>query len=81
MSNNDREKEIMNILEKKYSIRVKELAEMLYASEATIRRDIVKLEKQQLVIRSYGKIMANKLPPDSQIALSAREQLVYNIKR
>ena len=55
MANNEREKEILNILRKKYSVKVKELADMLYASEATIRRDIIKLEKQQLVLRSHGK--------------------------
>lgn len=80
MANNEREKEILNILRKKYSVKVKELADMLYASEATIRRDIIKLEKQQLVLRSHGKVIENKLSADSQIAFSAREQLMYNIK-
>ena len=80
MANNEREKEILNILRKKYSVKVKELADMLYASEATIRRDIIKLEKQQLVLRSHGKVIENKLSADSQTAFSAREQLMYNIK-
>ena len=66
MANNEREKEILNILRKKYSVKVKELADMLYASEATIRRDIIILEKQQLVLRSHGKVIENKLSADSQ---------------
>lgn len=37
MPNAEREKEILKILEKKYNVSVKELADALYASEPTIR--------------------------------------------
>ena len=37
MPNFEREKEILKILEKKYTVSVKELADTLYASEPTIR--------------------------------------------
>ena len=45
MPNAEREKEILKILEKKYNVSVKELADALYASEPTIRRDLISLEK------------------------------------
>ena len=40
MPNEEREKEILTILEKKYMISVKELADLLFVSEPTIRRDL-----------------------------------------
>ena len=80
MPNSDREKEILKILDKKYNVSVKELAETLFASEPTIRRDLIKLEEKQLVIRTHGRVIANKISADTNISLSAREQHMYNIK-
>lgn len=45
MAIKDREKEILHLLEKKYSVSVKDLAKSLYISESTIRRDLIELEK------------------------------------
>ncbi len=80
MAYSDREKEILKILEKKYSVSIKELAEALFASEPTIRRDLTKLEEKKLVIRTHGHVIANKISADTNMALSAREQHMYNIK-
>lgn len=80
MPNSDREKEILKILDKKYSVSIKELAEALFASEPTIRRDLTRLEEKQLVIRTHGRVIANKISADTNIALSSREQHMYNIK-
>ena len=80
MAIKDREKEILHLLEKKYSISVKDLAKSLYISESTIRRDLINLEKQHLIVHSYGKVSANKLSADLNIAFSDREQLMYNVK-
>lgn len=80
MQNSEREKEILKILDKKYSVSIKELSEALFASEPTIRRDLTKLEEKQLVIRTHGRVIANKISADTNIALSAREQHMYNIK-
>ena len=80
MAIKDREKEILQLLEKKYSISVKELAKSLYISESTIRRDLISLEKKHLIVHSYGKVSANKLSADLNIAFSDREQLMYNVK-
>lgn len=80
MAIKDREKEILHLLEKKYSVSVKDLAKSLYISESTIRRDLIELEKKHLIVHSYGKVSANKLSADLNIAYSDREQLMYNVK-
>ena len=80
MPNFEREKEILKILEKKYTVSVKELADTLYASEPTIRRDLIRLENKKLVIRTHGKVIANTISADTNVALSQREQHMYNIK-
>lgn len=80
MPNSEREKEILKILEKKYNVSVKELADALYASEPTIRRDLISLQNKQLVIRTHGRVIANTISADTNIALSAREHHMYNIK-
>ena len=80
MPNAEREKEILKILEKKYNVSVKELADTLYASEPTIRRDLNSLEDRQLVIRTHGRVILNTVSPDANMALSAREHHMFNIK-
>ena len=61
MPNEEREKEILTILEKKYMISVKELADLLFVSEPTIRRDLSGMEKRQLILRTHGRVIANKI--------------------
>ena len=80
MPNAEREKEILKILEKKYNVSVKELADALYASEPTIRRDLISLEKKQLVIRTHGRVLLNTVSADTNMALSTREHHMFNIK-
>lgn len=48
--------EILNIVQKIRHVTVAELAEQLYASPATIRRDIALLEKSELIVKSHGGI-------------------------
>lgn len=57
MHNREREQEILNILEASNGfVSTKKLGEMLFASESSIRRDLNRLEKQNLVKRSYGGV-------------------------
>ena len=51
---NERQKEIMAILKKKEKAGVKELAQKLFVSEATIRRNLVELKSLGLIERSHG---------------------------
>ncbi len=60
MSQLERQQQILSVLKKlgpNRSISVKELVSMFYASESSIRRDIITMERQGLVSHSYGGIM------------------------
>ena len=50
----EREKEILKILLAKKKISVAELSELLFASESSVRRDLTRLENQQLIKRVHG---------------------------
>ena len=50
----ERKMMILDILKKDRSVSVVKLAKTLYTSEATIRRDLDQLEKEQLIKRTYG---------------------------
>ena len=57
MHNKERELEILNILKKANGfVSTKQLCQMLFASESSIRRDLRALEEQKLVKRSHGGI-------------------------
>jgi DeoR/GlpR family transcriptional regulator of sugar metabolism len=66
---NERDKIILELLLKKKKITVKELAAVLYVSEPSVRRDLVRLEAQNLIKRIHGGAMIeenavskNKIP-------------------
>lgn len=68
MSKN-RQKKILEILLNKKRVTVRELAESLYISEPSVRRDLAELEKQNLIKRTHGGAMmtegnlsSNKIP-------------------
>ncbi|MFP5111332.1 DeoR/GlpR family DNA-binding transcription regulator [Bacillaceae bacterium C204] len=50
----ERQKKIVEIVNERLSIRVTELSKMFSVTEETIRRDLEKLEKENLLIRSHG---------------------------
>lgn len=52
--NKDREKAILEIAIKEKRVTVKNLAQRLYASEPSIRRDLSSLETQRLLKRTHG---------------------------
>lgn len=56
MLKNQRLDEILGIIQQEHYITVSELSARLYASPATIRRDIALLEKSGLIVKSYGGI-------------------------
>jgi len=67
--NKERERSILEILLKKKSASVKELARELYISEPSIRRDLCELERQNLIKRTHGgavleetALSKNKIP-------------------
>lgn len=56
MLTNDRHEKIISILQRKKYMKPKELTKELYASESTVRRDLLALEKMGLIHRNHGQI-------------------------
>lgn len=56
----ERREKILSILEQKRTATIRELAEMLFISEASIRRDVEALEKAGQVRRIYGGVVLEK---------------------
>ena len=54
MFNIERQEKILEILRKRKSVTVQKLAELVYASESTIRRDLTELEKGGQIRRTFG---------------------------
>ena len=50
----EREKENLKVLLAKKQVSVPELSKQLYISESSVRRDLMRLEKQQLIKRVHG---------------------------
>lgn len=68
----ERQQEIMNLLRTKKSVTVSELSRKFFIGEATIRRDLGKLEKSGLLKRTYGgAVLLEGL--DIEIPFSVRE--------
>ena len=56
----ERRRQLLAILEKEHSASVHSLSARLYASEASVRRDVAALEKEGLVRRVYGGVLLSK---------------------
>lgn len=50
----DRQNQILDLLKSDKSVMVSELAKRFYVSEATIRRDLSRINKQKIIKRTYG---------------------------
>ena len=72
MYNLERQEQIMRILEKSTSISVAKLAQLLYVSQPTVRRDLSILEEQGKVQRTHGGVVLRKVS-DAEIPLMFRE--------
>lgn len=57
---NDRHEKIYQLLNKNGSVSIALLKEKIYASEATIRRDLAQMEQEGLLIRTWGGAISTK---------------------
>lgn len=80
MFNLERQEQIMAVLQKNPSVRVQQLAEMLYVSQPTVRRDLAALEAQGKVQRTHGGVILRKTA-DAEIPLLYREDQQSASKR
>lgn len=72
MYNLERQEQILQLLEKRKSINVTKLAEILHVSQPTVRRDLNALVLQGSVQRTHGGVVLRKVS-DAEIPLMFRE--------
>lgn len=70
----ERQKKILEILSDNKPHSVYKLAETLYSSEATIRRDLTKMEQKGLITRTFGAAMLNPYTANKEISFELREK-------
>ena len=81
MSYKDREQIILEYLQNNPSVSVKKLTKLLFASEATVRRDLKKLETKGLIIRTHGKAISASSYADKSVGFDIREISANPIKK
>ena len=69
----ERQDQILAKLEQHKTLNISALANELYVSEATVRRDVSTLEKLGLVRRVYGGVMLSKYASSTDLPLAMRE--------
>ena len=62
----ERRQDILRLLQQRKSMTVKELCDALYASAATVRRDLAALEQAGLLTRSFGGAVLCEVFPDQR---------------
>lgn len=72
MYNLERQETILQLLEKSKSLSVAKLAQLLYVSQPTVRRDLSLLEQQGKVQRTHGGVVLRKAS-DAEVPLMFRE--------
>ena len=70
---------ILRILQEKKHVTVHYLAEHVYASEVTLRRDLRKMEELGLIVRSYGGVTL-RVTENVSVPLVIREQNLSSVK-
>ncbi len=81
MANTEREEKILDILKERTEVSVSALTELLFASEATVRRGLKRLEERGLIFRAHGKAVNAKLYADKNEDFSSREITALPIKK
>lgn len=77
----ERQAKILEILQKNHTIGVNDLANLVYCSGSTIRRDLARLEKKGLVIRIFGAVTLNSITPNNETSFEIREKTSVVDKR
>ena len=77
---NQRQRRILEELEKKPDITVRELAKLLYVSEPTIRRDFTELSSKGIITKVYGGAILHQGAADREIPFFFRQQEKSSVK-
>ena len=75
-----RHRRILEELEKKPDITVRELAKLLFVSEPTIRRDFTELDEKGFITKVYGGAILNQGAADREIPFFFRQQEKSSVK-
>lgn len=75
----DRQQMILRLMRERQSATVRELSALVYASEASVRRDIETLEKQGFVRRVYGGVVLSEYK-NSEVPISLRDAEHHDVK-
>lgn len=77
MIKNERQQQILNILQQTNYASIQQLVQMTYSSPPTIRRDLIALEAQGYVTRNHGGVM---LPQTPSAFIPAEFRKTFNYK-
>ena len=73
---NERHQKILEILQKEKTVSTKKIQESLYISEATVRRDLTKMEQKGLIKRTYGgATIVESLSDESSFIIREQTQI------
>lgn len=76
MLNNERKHKILELLQKNKSVSNKDLLKVLFVSEATLRRDLTKMEQQGYLQRTHGgAILLESLTVESPLMFRTQAQI------
>ncbi|HLQ70699.1 MAG TPA: DeoR/GlpR family DNA-binding transcription regulator, partial [Bacillota bacterium] len=76
----ERQRKLLEFLKQKRASTVSDLATLFQVHEATIRRDLTKLEKKGLMMRTHGGAMLEE-EVHSELPFQERESIQYEEKR
>lgn len=77
---NERHNKILEIVKEKKHISTKDLKELIFVSEATLRRDLVKMEQDGLIKRSFGGVSLTDPLTDMSIHIRS-QKMIHQKKR
>lgn len=77
---NDRLTQILAAVNERHAVDIQTLMKLFYASESTIRRDLMTLEKNGLILRAHGKAISNSRQADVSTSFSKRKNIAKRKK-
>lgn len=80
MPDSEREYKILNYLKKNKQASVDELANMLFVSSASIRRDLNRMQKMGLVKRTHGGVLYNEKTDETSVSIRQMENAAFKEK-
>lgn len=71
----------MEVLTDRKSMSVKDLSKIMFTSDATTRRDLSKMERQGLVIKTFGGVVLAHMQPNKETSIYSRSNVNLSEKK